>query len=62
MLLDELGRGTSTSDGAALAYAAVAALLKRPDCLTVFVTHYAGVARDLLAENRWAGTRILWRV
>ena len=40
VLLDELGRGTSTADGCALARAVLTELVVRRRCLTVFVTHY----------------------
>nr|WCZ58281.1 DNA mismatch repair protein MSH3 [Paratrimastix eleionoma] len=39
VILDELGRGTATFDGTALAYAALKNLAQRR-CLTLFVTHY----------------------
>ncbi|KAJ1731168.1 Mismatch repair protein msh3 [Coemansia biformis] len=39
-ILDELGRGTSTHDGAAIAYAVLSHLVERRP-LTFFVTHYA---------------------
>jgi DNA mismatch repair ATPase MutS len=38
--LDELGRGTSTFDGTAIAGAAVKHLIERSQCLTLFATHY----------------------
>eukprot|EP01018_Ginkgo_biloba_P034757 Gb_09447 [translate_table: standard] len=40
VIVDELGRGTSTHDGVAIAYATLHYLLKERRCLTLFVTHY----------------------
>ncbi|XP_076352753.1 DNA mismatch repair protein Msh3-like [Tachypleus tridentatus] len=40
VVLDELGRGTSTYDGTAIAYASLEYLLREVKCLTLFVTHY----------------------
>ncbi|KAL2651439.1 hypothetical protein R1flu_019567 [Riccia fluitans] len=44
VIVDELGRGTSTHDGVALAYATLHHLLKETQCLTLFVTHYPKIA------------------
>jgi DNA mismatch repair protein MSH6 len=38
--MDELGRGTSTFDGTAIASATVKHLVERSQCLTLFATHY----------------------
>ncbi len=43
VLLDELGRGTSTCDGSAVAKAVLRWLSVRIRCLTIFVTHYREV-------------------
>ncbi|XP_063604742.1 DNA mismatch repair protein Msh3-like [Penaeus indicus] len=40
VILDELGRGTSTHDGVAVAMAALDYFLNEVQCLTIFVTHY----------------------
>ena len=40
VILDEVGRGTSTYDGLALAWAAAEHLLKRRPALVLFATHY----------------------
>lgn len=40
VLLDEIGRGTGTYDGLALAYAVAEDLLERIRALTLFATHY----------------------
>lgn len=38
--MDELGRGTSTFDGTAIASATVKHLVEHNQCLTLFATHY----------------------
>lgn len=40
VIIDELGRGTSTHDGVAIAYATLQYLLEEKRCMTLFVTHY----------------------
>merc|ERR1712110_249244 len=45
-VLDELGRGTSTFDGAAIAAAVLEELRTRVGCLTLFATHYHPVSRE----------------
>ncbi|KAK7078252.1 Mismatch repair protein msh3 [Halocaridina rubra] len=40
VILDELGRGTSTHDGVAVAMGALDYFLNTIKCLTIFVTHY----------------------
>lgn len=44
VVLDELGRGTSTHDGAAVAYATLSHLVAETQCVTLFVTHYPVLA------------------
>ncbi|GAB2227698.1 hypothetical protein Droror1_Dr00009525 [Drosera rotundifolia] len=44
VILDELGRGTSTHDGVAIAYATLHHLLEQKRCLVLFVTHYPKIA------------------
>ncbi len=43
VIIDELGRGTATHDGLAIALASLQALLDHNRCLTLFVTHYPQV-------------------
>ena len=43
VIVDELGRGTSTHDGLAIALATLQHLVTRTGCLTLFVTHYPKV-------------------
>ncbi|CAA6655635.1 unnamed protein product [Spirodela intermedia] len=40
VIIDELGRGTSTHDGFAIAYATLHHLLEQKKCMILFVTHY----------------------
>jgi DNA mismatch repair protein MSH3 len=40
IVMDELGRGTSTHDGTAIAYATLENFVTKTECLTLFVTHY----------------------
>jgi DNA mismatch repair protein MSH6 len=46
VIMDELGRGTSTFDGTAIAGATVKHLVERSQCLSLFATHY----HSLLSE------------
>ncbi|XP_059693076.1 DNA mismatch repair protein Msh3 isoform X4 [Haemorhous mexicanus] len=43
VILDELGRGTSTHDGIAIAYATLEHFIRDVQALTLFVTHYPSV-------------------
>jgi len=45
-VLDELGRGTSTFDGAAIAAATLRDLAERKRCLALFATHYHPVSYE----------------
>ncbi|POR32643.1 DNA mismatch repair protein MSH3 [Tolypocladium paradoxum] len=45
VILDELGRGTSTHDGAAIAQAVLHHVVTDTRCLTLFITHYQNLAR-----------------
>ncbi|KAG0259395.1 Mismatch repair protein msh3 [Mortierella polycephala] len=44
VILDELGRGTSTLDGVAIAYAVLSHIVAHIDAITLFVTHYPSLA------------------
>lgn len=46
LLLDELGRGTSTNDGAAIAVATLRFIVDKIGCPLLFVTHYPQVAPE----------------
>eukprot|EP01122_Echinamoeba_exundans_P011099 TRINITY_DN4299_c0_g1_i2.p1 TRINITY_DN4299_c0_g1~~TRINITY_DN4299_c0_g1_i2.p1 ORF type:complete len:1136 (-),score=256.23 TRINITY_DN4299_c0_g1_i2:4242-7649(-) len=52
VILDELGRGTSTHDGYAIAFAVLDHLLKRVRCRTLFSTHYHKLT------DEWKGQEI----
>ena len=45
VLMDEIGRGTSTFDGLALAFAIARHLLDKNRCMTLFSTHYFELTR-----------------
>ncbi|KAH7848195.1 hypothetical protein Vadar_011039 [Vaccinium darrowii] len=49
VIIDELGRGTSTHDGVAIAYATLHHLLAHKRCMVLFVTHYPKII-DIEAE------------
>ncbi|KAF0989083.1 hypothetical protein HZS_3826, partial [Henneguya salminicola] len=51
ILLDELGRGTATHDGLAIAYSILKFISQRIKCRTLFSTHYHYIARDLNSKN-----------
>jgi DNA mismatch repair protein MSH3 len=40
VVIDELGRGTSTHDGVSIAYATLHHIVERIRCCCLFVTHY----------------------
>ncbi|CAB1105332.1 unnamed protein product [Ectocarpus sp. CCAP 1310/34] len=55
VVLDELGRGTSTHDGVAIALATLRHVVRDIGCATLFVTHYPQVA-DLASDKSLSGT------
>jgi DNA mismatch repair protein MSH6 len=48
--MDELGRGTSTFDGTAIASACVQHLVQNNQCLTLFATHYHSLLTEWKEE------------
>ncbi|XP_071726754.1 DNA mismatch repair protein MSH7 [Rutidosis leptorrhynchoides] len=46
VILDELGRGTSTFDGYAIAYAVFRHLLEKVNCRLLFATHYHPLTKE----------------
>ncbi len=44
VILDELGRGTSTFDGTAIAYAVAKQIIEEIECRCLFSTHYHGLS------------------
>uniref|UniRef100_V5EJI3 DNA mismatch repair proteins mutS family domain-containing protein n=1 Tax=Kalmanozyma brasiliensis (strain GHG001) TaxID=1365824 RepID=V5EJI3_KALBG len=52
VIMDELGRGTSTFDGQAIAFAVLHHLVSRTRCLTFFLTHYTNLAYDFDSYSR----------
>lgn len=49
VIIDELGRGTSTHDGVAIAYATLYHLLQQKKSMILFVTHYPQIL-DIQSE------------
>lgn len=45
VVLDELGRGTSTHDGVAIAASVLDYLVREKKCMTLFITHYQMLSR-----------------
>ena len=56
VLLDEIGRGTGTYDGLALAWACTEHLVKETRCFTLFATHYFELTK--LADSLAALTNV----
>jgi DNA mismatch repair protein MSH6 len=52
VILDELGRGTSTFDGNAIAYAVVRNLTRTTGCRTLFATHYHTLVEEFIEDPR----------
>src|SRR5712691_660350 len=58
VLMDEVGRGTSTFDGLALAWAIARQLLERNKSLTLFATHYFEMTRLALEYKAAANVHL----
>ena len=54
VVLDELGRGTATNDGLAIAHAVLQYLVKRIKCSTLFITHFPQLAEIARVSPRSA--------
>ncbi|KAL5975528.1 DNA mismatch repair protein msh7 [Asimina triloba] len=52
VLLDELGRGTSTFDGYAIAYAVFRHLVEKVHCRLLFATHYHPLTKEFASHPR----------
>lgn len=50
VILDELGRGTSTFDGYAIAYAVFRHLVEKINCRLLFATHYHPLTREFASH------------
>jgi len=59
VVMDELGRGTSTFDGVAIAYAVARHLSREVRCRTLFTTHYHSLMSDF-GENTYGSLPVLW--
>ena len=51
VIIDELGRGTSTYDGIAIAYSVLKYLVESTRCLTMFTTHYHLIVDEFSEEK-----------
>ena len=51
VIIDELGRGTSTYDGMAIAEATIQYILENIGCYALFSTHYTPITRDYLSHE-----------
>ena len=58
VLMDEVGRGTSTFDGLALAWAIANHLLQKNKCLSLFATHYFEMTRLALEHKEAANIHL----
>ena len=50
VIMDELGRGTSTFDGYSIAHSVLSHLVNRVQCRTLFTTHYHMLTTDFKKE------------
>jgi len=51
VLIDELGRGTATYDGVAIAYSVIKELANNIKCLTLFSTHYHHLVEEFINND-----------
>ncbi|MEA3193949.1 MAG: mismatch repair protein MutS [Betaproteobacteria bacterium] len=58
VLMDEVGRGTSTFDGLSLAWAIAESLIAKNCCLTLFATHYFELTRLALEHKNVANVHL----
>ena len=58
VLMDEVGRGTSTFDGLSLAWAIAGALIQKNKSLTLFATHYFELTRLALEHKEVANVHL----
>lgn len=56
VVLDEIGRGTATFDGFAIAQAVLRHFVDETKCLTLFVTHYPQIREIASDRPRQVGT------
>ena len=56
VVLDEIGRGTATFDGFAIAQAVLRYFVDETKCLTLFVTHYPQIREITNERPREVGT------
>jgi DNA mismatch repair protein MSH3 len=56
VVLDEIGRGTATFDGFAIAQAVLRYFVDQTGCLTLFVTHYPQIREVANERPRQVGT------
>ncbi|EKX55294.1 hypothetical protein GUITHDRAFT_99074 [Guillardia theta CCMP2712] len=62
VIIDELGRGTSTFDGLAIAYAVLKDLVDRVGCRTLLSTHYHLLVDEFREDSRVAPMHMACRV
>jgi DNA mismatch repair protein MSH6 len=51
-ILDELGRGTATFDGTAIAHSVLKFLMEKKGCRAMFATHYHSLVKDWSKDTR----------
>jgi len=61
VILDELGRGTSTFDGTAIAFSVANELIDGKQCRALFSTHYHGLCNDFRENAKVAMYHMAYR-